>query len=236
MKQLHDVSWLTKERIYSICALLFALLCNQISFQGSRLVSFWRQHYNFTVPFDSEVPFLSWTILVYVGAFLFWALNLYYISLLEREHSDRLFCADVISKIASFLFFVIIPTTYVRPEITGTTLFDDGMRFIYWIDRGDNLFPSIHCSMSWLCWIGLRGKKNVPLGYRIFSLVFAIAVCISTLTTKQHVFVDTIGGIVLAEISWWAAGKAQICAVYTRFIDRLTALVERFLDKRRIKE
>ena len=236
MKRLHDGSWLTKERIYSICILLFALLCNQLSYQGSRLLSFWRHHYDYTIPLDEEVPFMTWTVLIYVGAFVFWALNLYLISLQDREHSDRLLCADVLSKIASFVFFVVIPTTSVRPEVTGTSLLDDGMRFIFWIDAGDNLFPSMHCSMSWLCWIGLRGRKNVPLGYRVFSLLFALAICVSTLTTKQHVFVDTISGIALAELCWLVAANPRIRGVYTRFIDRLVALVERFRDKRMIKE
>jgi membrane-associated phospholipid phosphatase len=30
----------------------------------------------------------------------------------------------------------------------------------------------------------------------------AILICISTLTTKQHVIVDVIGGVTLAELTW----------------------------------
>lgn len=35
----------------------------------------------------------------------------------------------------------------------------------------------------------------------------AIAICISTLTTRQHVLADIFGGIGAAELSWLAAEK-----------------------------
>jgi membrane-associated phospholipid phosphatase len=95
------------------------------------------------------------------------------------------------------------------------------MRFLYWVDRGDNLFPSIHCSMSWLCWLWVRGRKDVPLQWRVLSLVIAVAICISTLTTRQHVFVDIIGGIVLAEVSYALANIPRVRGVYTRFMNRI---------------
>ena len=68
------------------------------------------------------------------------------------------------------------------------------------MDSPTNLFPSIHCLVSWLCAIGLRGAK-VSNWYKVFSYTFAIAVCVSTQLTKQHYIVDVFGGIALAEIS-----------------------------------
>ena len=221
MTQLTGKTRLTRRQFYTICALLFAFLCNQLSFQGGRLLAFWRYHYDFTLPLDLQVPFLPWTIVIYFGAFVFWAVSLFFCSLQEREESDRLFSADLLSKIVSFLFFVILPTTNVRPVVAGSGFFDYGMRFLYWIDRADNLFPSIHCSMSWLCWVWMRGKKHIPLGWRTFSMLFAIAVCISTLTTRQHVLIDAAGGIVLAEACYAVAGNVRVRGVYTRFMDKL---------------
>lgn len=219
MTQLNAKTRLTRQQVYSVCALLFALFCNQLSFQGGRLLSFWRYHYDFMLPFEREIPLVPWTIVIYFGAFLFWTVSLYFCSCRLREESDRLFCADVLSKIVSFLFFVILPSSIVRPVVEGSGFFDYGMRFLYWIDRGDNLFPSIHCSASWLCWIWVRGRKDIPLFWRVFSLLFAIAICISTLTTRQHVFVDVIGGIALAEACYALAGKEKIRGVYTKAMD-----------------
>lgn len=221
MKTLTDGGKLTRQQLYTICALVFALLCNQLSFQGGRLLSLWRHHYDFMLPFERELPLVPWTLTIYFGAFVFWAVSLYFCSLQERRASDRLFCADVLTKIVSFLFFVFLPTMIVRPTVEGTGLFDYGIRFLYAADRGDNLFPSIHCSMSWLCWLWVRGRKEIPLFWRAASFVFAVAVCISTLTTRQHVFVDIIGGILLAEACWALAANERISGVYTRAMDKL---------------
>ena len=221
MKTLTDTRRLTRQQVYSVCALVIAFLANQLAFQGARVFSFWRYHFDFTLPLDPKIPFLPWTLSIYFGAFVFWAVSLYFCSLRPREESDRLFCADIISKIVSFLIFVILPTTNVRPPVNGMGLFDAGMRFLFWIDRADNLFPSIHCSMSWLCWLWVRGKREIPLFWRIASFVFAVAVCFSTLTTRQHVFVDVIGGILLAEACYAVAGNACVRGVYTRAMEKL---------------
>ena len=42
----------------------------------------------------------------------------------------------------------------------------------------------------------------------------AAAVCLSTLTTKQHVIVDVIGGIALAEAAWRVAGLESVFRKY----------------------
>ena len=78
---------------------------------------------------------------------------------------------------------------------------------LYQVDRASNLFPSIHCLVSWLCFVGVRGKKHIPKWYQVCSCVMAIAVFVSTLTTKQHVVIDVLGGVILAEVSYWLMGK-----------------------------
>jgi membrane-associated phospholipid phosphatase len=115
-----------------------------------------------------------------------------------------------------------VPTTNVRPEITGSGIWDQLMLFLYQVDAADNLFPSIHCLVSWLCYIGLRGRQNVPAGYRFFSCVMAVAVCISTLTTRQHVLADVAGGILLAEGCYRFTRVSGFAASYGRFFEKLT--------------
>ena len=93
----------------------------------------------------------------------------------------------------------------IRPEVTETGLWDHAIRFLYQVDKPYNLFPSIHCSVSWLCWLSVRKDTAVPKWYRCFALIAAIAVCVSTLTTRQHVVLDIFGGILTAEICWATA-------------------------------
>lgn len=218
---------LTRRRLYTACALLLALAFNLLSFQGSRLLSFWRHHFDFMLPLDHQIRLVPWTIVIYIGAFVFWTVSLYFGSLQPRERSDRLFCADALTKLVSFLFFVFLPTMIMRPVDTGAGFFDRSIRLLYAADPGDNLFPSLHCCVSWLCWIWVRGKKDVPLFWRVCSLLAAIAVCISTLTTRQHVLADVAGGVLLAEACWAIAANDRVRGVYTRGMDWLLEALER---------
>ena len=53
-------------------------------------------------------------------------------------------------------------------------------------------------------------------------LVWAVLICIATLTTKQHVIVDVFGGIVLAEVCYGLGGIQVFRECYGKLIDRLT--------------
>ncbi len=89
------------------------------------------------------------------------------------------------------------------------------------------MFPSIHCLVSWLCYAGLRGRKDVPDWYRRVSLVLAVMVCISTLLTKQHVIADVFGGILLAEACLWAGRETALGTFYKKLMNRVNRAVFR---------
>ena len=84
----------------------------------------------------------------------------------------------------------------------------------------DNLFPSIHCLNSWFCYIAVRGRREIPRWYQRFSFWAALAVFVSTLTTKQHVIADVIGGALLAEVTWQIAGRTHLGAWYGMILER----------------
>ncbi len=210
-----------KTERYFRLSFALALMSNQIAFQGSRLFEKGRFHADLTLPADSLIPFLPWTIAVYLGCFLFWPILYRQIAGLPRQTADRFFCANLIGKAVSFLFFVLFPTTLSRPDVDGMTVWDTLMRFLYRIDAPDNLFPSLHCMVSWLCWAGIRGNRQVPVPWRIAAAAMAVAVCLSTLTTRQHVLLDAAGGILLSELSYRAAGNRKLLRSYGSFMDRL---------------
>ena len=122
------------------------------------------------------------------------------------------------SLIICFLFFVFYPTTNVRPELVGNGIFVQGMRFLYQIDKPVNLFPSIHCMASWFCCIGIRRDKKIPVWYKIVSVMIAVLVFVSTLVTKQHVIVDVIGGVVVAELTWFVSCRTNGWKIYRNLV------------------
>ena len=94
------------------------------------------------------------------------------------------------------------------------------------MDQPTNLFPSIHCLVSWFCYTGIRGRKEVPAWYRAFSCIFALLVVLSTQFTKQHYIADAIAGVLLAEVlslltrrvSWYRAPKLIFTWVNRRLL------------------
>ena len=204
---------------YFYLSLALMLLANRICYGLGRFLGQSRPHHDLSLLADALFPFLPWTISVYFGCFLFWVLMYRRIAHLTRKKSDRFFCANLLAKGICFLFFVFLPTTNVRPEVTGTTVWDALMRFLYQIDAPDNLFPSIHCMISWLCWVGVRKSRDIPFPLRGAALLMAVAVCLSTLTTRQHVLPDVAGGVLLAETCYLAAGAPKLLRAYAAFID-----------------
>ena len=198
---------------------------------AARLIAGEWHHYDMTTSFDSMIPFVPWTVAIYFGCYIFWGVNYYMCSRQEAGKRNRFFAADALAKAICFIIFIAIPTTNIRPEITDTGLWGFLMTFLYQIDSADNLFPSIHCLVSWLCWVGIRREASIPKVYRYFSLIMAVAVCISTLTTYQHVIVDVIGGILLAELAYHITANRKIADLYWQFIKSVAGFSKKLFVK-----
>lgn len=212
---------------YQRVMLLCTPLWNQLAYNGARVINKTFHHYRMALPIDDLFPFLPWTIVIYFGCFLFWAVNYILASMESREDSDRFFLADLLSKLVCLLVFVFFPATMERPEVTGSDIFSQLVRILYWLDPPTSLFPSIHCINSWLCWIVVRRSRRIPRFYKWFSFLFAIAVCVSTLTVRQHVFVDTVSGVLLAEVCYCAAGSPILLTLFRRGTDKILSLFQK---------
>ena len=183
---------------------LAALVWNQLLYQGAFRLAEHRTHYDLSTPLDRVIPLVPWTLIIYFGCFLFWGLHYLWMAARNDESARRFYRADFLSKAVCFVIFLLLPTVMHRPEITGTGFWAAGMRFLYWMDQPYNLFPSVHCLLSWLCWVSVRGRADIPRWYRALAFWLALAVFVSTLTTRQHVLVDIAGGVGVAELCWRA--------------------------------
>lgn len=206
---------------YAIIPLIFCLMVNTLVYNGSMKINSNRYHYDFTTSFDQKVPLIPSFLIIYFGCYLFWAVNYILIAKQGKEHFYRFQVADVLSRIVCFIFYVFLPTTNIRPEIVGDDIFMKGLQWLWQIDPANNLFPSIHCLVSWFCYIGIRGQKKVPKWYRVASCIFALLVFISTQVTKQHYIVDVFGGVILAEVSYFIGRKTSLYRLFWRFFDRI---------------
>ncbi len=206
---------------YSIIPLIFAVSFNMAVYFGSRIIAGNWHHYNIESSLDRLIPIWAPSVIIYLGCYLFWAANYIIIAQQEKDTVCQFFSADFLSRIVCLIFYLVVPTTNVRPNIDPSGFWNQLLLYLYSIDAADNLFPSIHCLVSWFCYIGIRGNQKIPKWYRGLSCIMALLVCASTLLTKQHVIIDVIGGILLAEFCIWFSKKTSIWKVYQNILDYL---------------
>ena len=209
--------------------LAVSLIMNILAYNGTRLFTSERHHFDMTTAADTAIPFLPCTITIYLGCYIFWVINYYLGCVQDLEEAKHFLCADFFAKTICCVIYIVFPTTNIRPEITGTGLFDTAMKWLYRIDPADNLFPSIHCLTSWFCVIAVRKQDTIPYWYKILSVLLAFAVFISTLTTGQHVIADVIAGVFLAEFSYIFVKRNG----FLRFYDELLKRCSQYAERRR---
>lgn len=192
---------------YSVAPLIIIVVWNQLVYSGAMLITRNWTHYNLELEIDHKIPFVPWTVCIYLGCYLFWIANYILAARQEKAKVYRFFHAEVMAKAVCLICFLVLPTTNVRPVIEGNSIWEMIMKIVYQVDSASNLFPSIHCLVSWFCVIGIRKQEKIPAWYKVCSAGMAVAVFVSTLTTKQHVVVDVIAGVVLAEVCYWISGK-----------------------------
>lgn len=195
---------------YSVIPLIVCFLFNSILYKLAIDITRGWERYDFTTALDRLIPVVPSSTIVYLGCYIFWIVNYILIAQIGKEHFYRFQVADLLSRVVCFLFYIIVPTTNIRPYVENTGIFENVLNWVWSIDPAANLFPSIHCLVSWFCYVGIRGQNKVPLWYQRFSLIFAILVCISTQLTKQHYLIDVFGGILLAELTYYVGKKTRL--------------------------
>ncbi len=210
--------------LFAIIPLLSCFALNMLVYSGTMILCADWYHYDLTTALDRAVPLVPEWMYIYFGCYLFWVANYILVARINRNNKPdfyRFVITDMCSRLVCAVFYIGFPTTNIRPDVTGEGFSVWLLRFLYNIDQPTNLFPSIHCLVSWLCYTGIRGKKEIPIWYRAFSCVFALLVVLSTQFTKQHYIADAIAGIILAEILFLLNKRISLYRVVQRFFTKV---------------
>ena len=188
---------------------LAAMVCvHALVYYATRPVTQGMAHFDFSLPIDGAIPFVPAFAVIYVLAFVQWAAGYILIARDSRELCCRVISGEIISKLICMALFLLVPTTMARPEIASDGFFHRIVGCIYRLDAADNLFPSIHCLESWVCFRGAMQMKKTGPRYRYFTLLFSLLVFASTVLVKQHVAADIAGGVLTAELGQQIARRA----------------------------
>lgn len=194
---------------YSRVPLLVMFAANFVAYYGSRLLAANLPHISMALPLDEKIPFCPEFIYIYILAYVQWAIGFLLIARESPVHCYRIMNCQIAAKLICTILFIAVPTTILRPQVIGNSVTESLVRLIYWTDSPTNLFPSIHCLDSYLCFRGALGLRRVPRWYAPIMLFISVLVFSSTVLVKQHVIVDIPAGILAGELGWFVSGKFQ---------------------------
>lgn len=185
---------------YSYLLLVIAVVMQSLVYFLTKPFTHDMEHLSIPLPFENSIPFAPEWVTIYAATFFFWMIGLAVAMKQERELSFKLFSALYIAQLICFAFFVAMPTVIDRPEITGTAYYDRLLAQIYAADEPTNLFPSMHCMLSYIVFRGLMYCPEVKKPYVVAAGVLTALICASTVLIKQHFLLDVFAGIVLGEL------------------------------------
>ena len=211
-----------RSRIISDYAVIPFLLCaiGQVgAFYSTRPVNRFihgpiENYLNLTTKLDEMIPVVPWWVLIYIFAYIFWLVSYIWIAKESKEMCCRFLTADMIGKILCTFIFIAFPTTNIRLELPTDDFAKPVLEIIYFLDTPDNLFPSMHCSVSWFAARYAAKCNKIPLWHKISAFVVSILIFMSVLFTKQHVILDVFGGVLVAEIGIFFGQKANLYKYY----------------------
>ena len=186
---------------YSYAPMLALAIAHIAVYYGTKLINGNMEHHVLTSAVDGTIPMHPDWVVIYVLSFVFWVVGMLLAAMNDKKTCYELFSGAFYAELICTLIFVTYPTMVVRPEVVGTDYSARLLALLYSIDVPTNVFPSMHCMMSYMVFRGALYARNIKTPYIVYCGVFAALVCISTVLVKQHVVIDVFGGIAFGEAS-----------------------------------
>lgn len=183
--------------------------------------------HDITTPLDAYIPFVPALMIPYLLVFFEWGYFYMLSPSLGGERFGRFAAALALGFAVSFAVYMLYPTTYVRPEVTGSGFFAFAMRTVYGMDQPTRCLPSLHCFLAWMDWRLVSGDKRVPARLRAAAFALMLITLPVTLLVKQHVVPDVPAGVLLAEAAWQIAPKTKLPAALDALYEKIASRVLR---------
>lgn len=160
--------------------------------------------YSFKTVIDDYIPLFTPFTIIYISYFLFLPLTwIYFLRKKQVAVLNIVLAAIIIACLSSYLLFIFFQNSIERPLIEENNVFDGLYLLINKNVPPYNAFPSLHVAISLIC---LGGYFAIKSKYFNLIAIWVGLIILSTVLTKQHYFLDVIGGIILAISSYKIAG------------------------------
>ncbi|EPP4621398.1 phosphatase PAP2 family protein [Escherichia albertii] len=113
-----------------------------------------------------------------------------------------------LSALVAGMFYLLWPTTMQYPAFGQSGISAGALNRLIAIDSSQNCFPSLHAALTLLAVWAIAKKENLWL--TLMSVVWAIAIAFSILQLRRHLFIDLVGGALLASGCGWIAARLDM--------------------------
>lgn len=157
---------------------------------------------------DDHIPFVPIWIWPYLSYFPLCFAPLVFCA--QHQRFRRIATAYMLTYGPSLVMFAVIPSRMIRPTFEVTDATTAALDWLYRIDPGYNIFPSLHVANAVLvAWIF---QRYAPRWAPLFWLE-AAAITASTVLVKQHYVVDLPAGVALGTLAFFVVfGGARLRA------------------------
>ena len=156
-------------------------------------------------PLDQYIPFVEVFVIPYIFWFVYIGGAVVWLYFFDREIMCKLLWCGMIGMTAFIIISVLIPNGLdLRPAIfERDNIFVQLTKYVYSMDTSTNVFPSIHVNNSICACVALLSSDKIRKNNaaRVFVIVAAVLIILSTLFLKQHSVIDATAGAVTAAIS-----------------------------------
>lgn len=193
---------------------LFFVACSLI-YSATNRINFFSEIVIIENSLDKSIPYIPWTVLIYVSLYPYIFIVLW---LCDKEIFEHMLSTYYVEMFVAFLIFLFLPTQYVWDHSKYNDFFT---RYVFSplkeLDKSFNSFPSAHVFLSLTAPFILLALGKLKKG--LIFLVWGVMISITTVTVKQHYVIDILGGIVFAlffaVISVWLFKRNSSKGAYT---------------------
>jgi membrane-associated phospholipid phosphatase len=155
--------------------------------------------YSLVTDLDRQIPFMKSFVVPYLTWYGFLLVGFLYLAYKDRRTYYITILEFVIGLLLCYGVYAIYQTTVPRPELTGSDWLLRMVEWVYQSDQPFNCFPSTHVLTSYVMMRAYLRSTHIARRYKIAVTSISLLIIVSTQFVKQHVLMDIIGAILLAE-------------------------------------
>ena len=142
---------------------------------------------------DTLIPFSPHAVWLYLSFFLIIPFCFFYAPYSRVRWMSICF---IVTALVAGVCYLILPTTMIFPIDTGTSISSLVLRQLITIDVTQNCCPSLHVALTMIVIWGCLDKQKLIVS--LLLILWGTGICFSIIQLKRHLFIDFIGGGVLA--------------------------------------